>query len=331
MQKKYTLIALVIGLGLLVLRIFLTPQSEKSQQEPTKVRVSSMPVVQGLPLYLALEKGYFKEVGLDVEFVKFESPNQIIDALLQGQIDITPPSAATGVVGVADAKNPGKLKIYSWGGGSDQVQNDAILVANNSQIKNIRDLKGKKLGLVAGSTQWRIFTTEILSQNGLVAGQDVQLIELALGIQPQALSAGQVDAILTVEPVPTLVKSASIGAELEGFAAARFISNPFYSGVGVIRADFAKQEPEAAQKILAVFSRAIDEINLDPDSARQYLKTYTPLDDSTIKVVPISVFKMNSKLDSADFSAIRHVLSLFHKYKAVDTEIDLDKLLYIAQ
>jgi NitT/TauT family transport system substrate-binding protein len=208
------------------------------------------------------------------------------------------------------------------------VQNDAILVKKDSTITSLQELKGKKLGIVAGSVQWKVLAREILAKNNLVADKDVTLVELALGVQAQALSAGQVDAILTVEPVPSIVKAKGIGKELVDHAAARFVANPFYSGVGVIRADFAKENPTTTKKLLAVVEKAINEINSNPDAARQYLKGHTSLDESMITTVPISRFKMYSNLSPEDKNAMKQFYDIFTKYKVVDGAIDFQKLLY---
>ncbi len=300
-------------------------------QETNKVRITTMPVVQGLPFYLAMEKGYFKDAGLEIEFVKFESPNQIIDAIMQGKVDFTPPSAATGVIAIADTKNPGKMKIYSLGGGDLEVQNDAILIKKTSLIKSMKDLKGKKLGIVAGSAQWKAFALEILAINNLTPDKDVMLVELALGLQPQALESGQVDALLTVEPVPTLITDKDLGKELVDHAAAKFIANPFYSGAGVISTDFASKNPETTKKVLAVFKKAVDEVNSNPEEARQYLKGYTSLDGNMIAKVPISRFKMVDDFTQEDITAVNKILDLLPKYKLIEKEnSDFEKLIYSA-
>lgn len=298
------------------------------KKEMTTVRITTMPVVQGLPFYLAKEKGYFEEVGIDAEFVKFEAPNQIIDALLQGRVDITPPSAATGVVGIADSKNPRKLLIYSVGGGDDVVQNDALLVGNDSPLQSFQDLNGKSIGIVAGSVQWDAIARDILAKHDLIVGKNVTLVELPLGLQLQALAAGQVDALITVEPIPTVVKAKGIGKEMVDHLTTKSISNPFYSGVGVIRKDFAMENPEVAQKVLEVFGRAVAEINDNPDAARQYLKGYTALDDDMIKIVPISRFRMYSALDENDITATQTFLDIFTTRNIVKEHLDFRKLLY---
>ena len=190
--------------------IFLPSQKSTEQvAETTKIKIANLPIVQGLPLYLAIEKGYFKEAGLDVEMVKFEAPNQIVDAVLNGQVDFTSPSGAIGILGIANFKNPGKLKIYAAAGGDDNIQNDAILVKSDSTIQNIQELKGKKLGILPG-IQWRTIAQHILKQNNLTADTDVILVELAAGLQAPALASGEIDALLGVEPTPTIVKTKSI-------------------------------------------------------------------------------------------------------------------------
>jgi NitT/TauT family transport system substrate-binding protein len=322
----------IVGLVIAVLVIggfwYFASNKQEAKLETTKVKIANLPVVQGLPLYLAIEKGYFKDAGLEVELVKFEAPNQIIDALLQGQVDLTSPSGAMGITGIADFKNPGKLKIYAAGGGDTVIQNDAILVKNDSSIKSFQDLKGKKLGIVAGSIQWRTIARDILAKNNLEADKDVILVELALGLQAQALATGQVDALLGIEPIPTIVKSKGIGKEIVDHLTTKFIADPFYAGAGIVRVDFAKQNPNTTKKVLDILHRAINEINQNPDSARQYLKGYTALDETAIAQVPISRFKFYSDFTQDEISAVQKFYDIFSNFKVVDGKMDFQKLLY---
>src|SRR3989344_2132351 len=303
--------------------------ANKSTSEATKVKMATIPNSHGLPVYFAVDKGYFKDAGLDVELVTFEAPNQIIDALMQGNVDLSTPGAAMGITGIADFKNPGKLKIYAAAGGDDTaIQNDAILVKNDSSIKSIQDLKGKKLSVPAGTIQWQTIAREILAQKNLKYGEDVNIVEVAYGLQAQALASGDVDAIITVEPVPTIVKAKNWGKELVSFAAAKYISTPFYAGAGVIREDFARKNPETTKKILDVIAKATDEINANPNAARQYLKGHTQLDDTTIASVPILHFKMYNNFTQTDTDAVQKFYDIFTKHNVVSGKIDFTKLLY---
>ena len=322
----------IAGLVIAVLVIggfwYFASNKQEAKLETTKVKIANLPVVQGLPLYLAIEKGYFKDAGLEVELVKFEAPNQIIDALLQGQVDMTSPSGAMGITGIADFKNPGKLKIYAAGGGDSVIQNDAILVKNDSPIKSMQDLKGKKLGILAGTIQWRTIARDILAKNNLIADQDVILVELALGVQAQALASGQIDALLGIEPMPTIIKEKGIGKELVDHVTVKNIADPFYAGAGIISVEFAKKNPNTTKKVLDILGKSIAEVNQNPDEARQYLKGYTPLDDTLISKVPIARFRFYSDFTQDDISAVQKFYDIFSNFKVVDGKMDFQKLLY---
>lgn len=328
MKNKHILliVALILAVGGTV---WLVSAHKAPAPEVTKVRMASLPNAQGLPIYLAINKGYFKDAGLDVEVIRFETPNQIIDALLQGNVDFSHTGGATGIAGIADFKNPGKLKIYALAGGdSTTIQSDALLVRTGSPIKSIADLKGKKLSIMAGTIQWQTIVRELLARNGLVYDKDVKIVEVALGLQVQALAAGDIDATLIIEPIPTIVKAKGIGTELVPFAAAKYIADPIYTGAGILRTDFAKQNPNTAKKVLDVITRAVDEINQNPDAARQYLKGYTQLDDTTIAKVPVMHFKMYNELSDADIVAGQKFYDIFTKWGVVSGTMDFKKLLY---
>lgn len=325
------LLALIIVVAAGVWKFIIPSESEIAGHELLEtrtVKMANLPVVQGLPAYLAIEKGYFKEAGLDVELVRFEAPNQIIDALLLGQVDLSSPSGAMGITGIADFKNPGKLKIYAAGGGDSEIQNDAILVKKDSSIQSFDDLRGKKLGIVAGSIQWRTIARDILAKNNLVADQDVALVEIALGLQAESLATGQIDALLGIEPIPTIVKSKGIGKEIVDHATTRYIADPFYAGAGIIRVDFATQNPNTTKKVLEILQRAIQEISENPNAARIYLKGYTSLDDTSIAEVPISRFTFYSDFTPNDIAAVQKFYDIFTNFDVVSGRMNFQTLLY---
>lgn len=319
-----TIIALItLGGWLFLNRSSITAPAESLET----VRIANLPVVQGLPVYLALEKGYFKEAGINVELISFAAPNQLIDAVLEGRVDMTSPSAANGIVSVAESKYPGKLRVYAFGGGDLVTQNDAILVKASSTLTTLQNLKGKRLGIVAGSIQWRTIAQYILKQNGLEADKDVQLIELALGVQAQALESGQIDALLGIEPMPTIVKASGIGKELVSHVTARFVSTPFYAGAGVVSTQFSHDHPTTTQLLLDVLKRSIDEINQNPEAARRYLKAHTSLRDAALSSVPISHFAFHDELTPDDIRAIQQFYDIFPAMGVVDRPVRVEDLL----
>ena len=322
-------VILIFFIGALLLFAGCSSETTTSTQtELIKVKIASLPVVQGLPVYLAYEKGYFKDAGLDVELVKIDAPNLIIDALLSGQIDMTSPSGALGIAGIANHKNPGKIKVYAVAGGTKEAPTANILVSPNSTIKSIADLKWKKFGILAGTIQWRTIVRHILAENGLDMNKDVIIVELAPGLQAQALASRQIDALIALEPISTIIQEKRIGKIIVPGPSEDIIADPFYAGAGIVRVDFAKANPQTTKKVIGVINKAIDEIEKDPQDARKYLKGYTPLTDDVIVNVPMPIFKVCEELNEKDIDAINSFYEIFTLYGVVEGRINIDNLLY---
>jgi len=325
---------IIIGLVLIALAVIIGGCSLANKQSPigqkeevSKIKIGYLPVIHNLPLYLAVSKNYFKDAGLEVELTRFEAPNQITDALINGSIDLCGPGGPLGITGIADFKNPGKMKIYAVSGEMNDNSGENIIVPKNSSLKSITDLKGKKLGILAGTIQWRTITRELLAQNGLDMDKDLTIVELALPLQVQALLSGQIDALLALEPISTTAVEKSGAKILVKAPGKQYIADPFWYGAGVINAKFAANNPQTAKKVLDVIDRAINEVNQNPDAARQYLKNYTALTDDLIAKVPPVDFKTCGSINTQDRDSIKKFFGIFTKHKVVDGEINLDNLL----
>jgi len=308
------------------------PEKKASKLEQTHIKIAYLPVIHGLPLYLALEKGYFEEEGIEVEAIKFDSPNLILQALVAGQVDFGAPSTAAGITAIADHANPGKLKIYALAGSADKATNgkainEALIIKKDSAITTIQDLKGKKIAILP-SIQWRTITRHILAQNNLDADTDVTLVELAPGLWIQALVSGQVDAVMALEPIPTIARLQGVAKELTHGIVEQYVADPMYAGAGVLRVAFAKENPKTTAKVLRVFARATEDINRNPEAARKYLVGYTPLPDDLANEMPPIVVKMYQDLTEEDIAALQQFYDIFVEYNVIDSRVDAAKLIY---
>lgn len=317
-----------VSLALSALSILaLSACSATQQNSMTTVKIAYLPNIHALPFYLALEKGYFKDEGLEVEPVKFEAPNQIIDALLSNQVGIAAPGAAAGITAVSQSKKPGTIKIYSVQGGTDTLSNESFVVKTGSDIKSFADLKGKKLGHLPG-IQWQTISRHILAENGLEAGKDVTLVDLAIPLMVPALASGQVDALLAIEPAPTIAVAKGIGSVAQKSPTIQYIANPFYAGVGDVTTKFMAENPDVTQKVLRALKKANDDVNANPDAARPYLKGYTALDDSLINDVPLLQYRMYDEIDEKDIAGLQAFFDIFTRYGVIDRNVDARSLIY---
>lgn len=323
---------IIIGVLCAIIIIFAVSYSFSGKNdgnvEVTKVKIADLPVVHGLPLYLAIEKGYFKDVGIDVERVKFEAPNQIIDAVMSGNVDFSSPSAALGIAGVAYYKNPSAMKIYAVSGGTIGNSGVNIVASVQSNVNSIGDLKGKKLGIIAGSIQWRTLAKEVLSKKGIDIEKDLTLVEIAPSLQVQALSSGQIDALFAIEPTGSVAISKSVAKTLMSDPTVKTISDPSWLGAGIVNTKFARENPNTTKKVLSVFARAMNEIEENPDKYREYLKNNTSLTDDLIKRIAIVDFKMVDNLNDVDIDSIKKFFAVFKKYSVINGDINVDEMLY---
>jgi NitT/TauT family transport system substrate-binding protein len=93
-----------------------------------KIRIGYWPVAAGLPFYAAVEKGYFKEAGLDVEALKFAGAQQVMEAMLAGRCDGSSNGTGSGNLGVGEIASPGLYKIIATNPSNAKYVLDQFLV-----------------------------------------------------------------------------------------------------------------------------------------------------------------------------------------------------------
>ncbi len=139
---------------------------------------------------VAIEKGFFDKVGVEVEFEWFDYVASM-DAFAAGQLDaVTMTNGDALVTGATGAKSV-MVIINDYSNG-----NDMVVAAPG--IESIADLKGKKVGVEIG------FVGHLLLLNGLekagLTEADVELVNVPTNETPQVLASGDVDAIVAWQP-----------------------------------------------------------------------------------------------------------------------------------
>ena len=167
-----------------------------AQGTPKKVRIGVSETHVGyLPLQVAFHKGYYKDEGIDLEIVLM--PTNIINtAALTGQIDIN--GAVTGTVGSAVQGSPMKLLIVTVG-------KPLLFLVSRKEIKDPRDLKGKKIAGSSPAGSATILAKQALKHYGLDPEKDAAVLPMGGSTTTRfaAMESAVVDA--TVLPVPEII------------------------------------------------------------------------------------------------------------------------------
>lgn len=244
-QERF-LCALLAGLVIPLLMVagFQAESAQKTDLGSKKVRISySSPGFAFVPAKAAIERGFFKEENLEVDFFQM-SPRLVLAALDKGEIDYTLTFST-----VVD----GALKGFPFRMvGAITTKPMHYLVAR-PELVSVNDLKGKVLGVSAVGDTDNIAAEAILEALG---GDPKSLKVLALGnegVRAEAMRRGKIDVVAVSAPWPVLLKN-------EGFnvlgGPKNFKAGSPISAVSTTEKKI-KEDPEEVKKVLRAILRGL--------------------------------------------------------------------------
>jgi len=145
-----------------------------------------------IAFFVAQDKGFFKQEGLDVQAKSFSAPGDGLKPLLSGDLDASL-STADSVLTVLD-KAPGQLKIVYLIDTSSGA--DAVLAKKD--ISDVHSMKGKKVAATLGQCN-QLLLEKALEKAGL-SDKDIQLVNMNPDDAGAAFAAGKIDVAVTWEP-----------------------------------------------------------------------------------------------------------------------------------
>ncbi|HIK56748.1 MAG TPA: ABC transporter substrate-binding protein [Synechococcales cyanobacterium M55_K2018_004] len=170
-----------------------SPTAATAGSSPTAAtaRLAMVTWIGYVPIYIALEKGFYKELGLELEKVVFGSNPEANTAFLAGQVDgvTTVPSEA--VLMAANGKDFRAVYVIDTSNGGDSI------LARN-KFPDVQSFKGQRVALERNGVS-HFFFLEVLSQAGLKES-DVQIINLTPDAAAAAYQAGNVEIAVTYAP-----------------------------------------------------------------------------------------------------------------------------------
>lgn len=295
-----------------------------------KIRIGYWPVASGLPFYAAMEKGFFKQAGLDVEAQKHASAQQAMEAMLSGRAEGSANGVATAVLAVGEMAQPGLFKIFCSNPTNEKYVLDEFIVAKDSGFKSVADLKGKRVACGPGIQNLTI-ARSILEKAG-VAG--VKVTELPIAQHVAAIAAGQVDAVYTLEPTGTVGRLNGTTRVLEAGVVARYILGdpmaPWFGGSATLTSTFIKEHPDVARKFIDTYRRGVQLVKRQPAEARPYLKGYTAIEGALTAEVPMSDYVYYDEFTAKDIAYFQQYFDLFTEKGVFAKKLSVGSMLYKA-
>lgn len=327
-QRRRLMKYSALTLGGLALEGMLGSQLAWGAEE--EILIGYWPIVGGLPLYVGIERGIFKQAGLNVKAVKFASAQQVVEAMITGRIQGCANGTATGALGLGEITSPNLFKIICSNPSNEKMVLDEFLVPVNSTVKTIGELKGKKVACGPG-IQNVTMAKIILEKNGI---SNPQVIELPVGQHAPALAAGQIDGVYTLEPTGTVARMKGLGRVLETGVIAKYVlgdvNAPWFGGAAALTSSFISSDKAQASAFIDAYGKAVQFIQQNPDAARENVAGYTSIEPALVREVPLPGFVMYDQLTGDNLQWFQKFYDVFTERKIFRQPVDVSKIIYRA-
>src|SRR6266513_961395 len=253
-----------------------TPNADSGS---SKIRVGYIGLTCEAPIFSAVENGFFKEEGLEVELVKCEWANYK-DVLALGGYDITHHLVMYFLKPIEQG-----LDVRFTAGihkGCLRVQ-----ASSKGNIHTVQDLRGKRIGVPGMGTPPFIFANRVLGANGIDASKDVIWRVFPAGELGLALDKGEVDAVADSEPIGSMLLAQGKVRNIADQAADMPYANEYCCAV-LVNGKFLARNPKASAAATRALLKAAKCVEANPKAAaklsveKKYLAS-TP-DQNTIAI-----------------------------------------------
>lgn len=256
--------ALALAIGWFGLLAAGCQKEQKPASGPVKVKVAYLGLTCEAPIFVAYEKGFYAEEGLDVELVKTDWDG-LREGLGLGRFDAN----HTLIMYLLKPIEQG-LDVKITGGihtGCLRVQAGA-----KTDIKKVEDLRGKRIGVPThiGSPPY-LFASRVLSAHGIDPNpekKEVTWLAFPPDVLGKAVEDGKVDAVATSDPIGTIL----LGRKQVRTIADQAEDPPYkdeYCCAAVVSGQLAKKDPATAAKVTRALLRASKWVGENPKAAAE--------------------------------------------------------------
>jgi len=227
-------------------------------------------------MWLAVHRGYFMEQGLELEPIVFTSGVPLMQALSGGSVDVAIMGA---VISNFPSRGVGKIFLIN-----DIEYDTAMLFARpETGAKSIKDIKGKKVTTVKGTTA-HVFLHTAMKANGMDSNKDIELVSMDMAGAVSAFIANASPFVCTWAPFQVQIRDKVPGAVMLS-SAKEFYPQAAIIGGWVAANKFYDERKDVLKKIIKAWAKANDELMAKPEESLKLIheKAYSNIPYSDLQ------------------------------------------------
>lgn len=290
-----------------------------SAPELSTITVGVLLGSDGVTIQIAQDKGFFKQEGLNVKTVVLPTTNAATTGLLSHTLDFTTENYV-GMFAQEKAVPGLNLRIVA---DNDQATPNlyALMVAKNSPITSLADLKGKKVSFPAKGFNYGSMATNIQLQPYHLSSDNFTTVALPFSAAPQAVATGTIDAAFTTEPFITIMESSGarelvdlLSGPLAGFPVACWGTT----------ASFVAKNPKTVAAFQRAMAKAVRLAATDTPLVRQELPKFV----TTMKPQMASVITLPAFNSTLTLARMQRVADVMIRLGALPANFDVKSMYY---
>ena len=302
-----------------------------SSAQEEKVKIALLMINADAGIFLAMERGYFKEQGLVVEPIYFSSSGgPQMAALTNGGLDAGSGSISPGiynaVAGAVELKVvAAKSRVGPRGSGRFTARQSLI---EPGKPFGIKDVKGKIVAINSAAGSSRIYLDGFLKRGGLNEA-DVTMRVMSFSDMPAALSSRVIDVAFMVQPFATQVEESGAGVALVDLAdlfPGHMTNNLFYAD------SFIKNRPRVAEKFMIglvkgqrFFNDAVIKQKASVDEIADVVAKYLRVRDKKLLKIGLSMQELAPN-GEVNIQEIQEDQEWYFQRGLIKTKVDVNKM-----
>jgi NitT/TauT family transport system substrate-binding protein len=297
---------------------------EQAAQSPsegttTKVTVGTLPIANAAPMYLGMQKGFFREEGLELNPQMAQSGNELVTSLVGEDSQF----AFLGYVPVIVARAKGlPVKVVTNADtGADTAKDEwqAIVSKKGSSVREPADLKGRTIAVNALKGVAEVGLKAALEAEG-VDPNSVKLLEVPFPEMPAALDAGRVDAIWAPEPFLTQVLEKGGNEVLDPYIS---LGKHFPNGNYATTDKYIAEHEDVVKRFARAMNKSTQYASDHPDEARKIIPTFTKIPAEVAAKIRLPVWP--TEIDRAQ---LEDLVGYTQKYGVIDEKVPVDDFVW---